>query len=518
VVEDLSEVVPELVAAPSSEPESSQENTMSEQFDSTYDVVVIGGGASGLSCAVQAAKDGLTCALLEKEASTGGSSAFAEGHAAFESDEQIKRGITVTKRQAFDTYLDYSHWRADPSIVSRFVENAATTIVKMRDEEGAVYEDVIVTALDQPGELVTWHLPEGEVAHLIELLEADARNRGVDLFLSTTATAILQDEAGKVVGVLAKDSDGAQVRLGAKAVVIGTGGYACDPELIDKYTRYDELGDKLINVGGPGNTGDGLRMVLAAGGVEHPSIGTLLLFPFMRDKTITSHTNAAGFQPYLWVDATGRRFTDEAVALSFGNAGDVVAGLPGAMFWSVFDTATIRHLVEDGNEVGLGIYVRNHEKLVNLPAEIEADAADEARTNVVGADTIEELAVKIGVDPAVLRAEVDAYNAASHKGDDDRFYKPAKFLLPVETGPFYAVKMETGIMITMGAIKIDDRMRCLDKQGNPIPGLYSVGCDAGGLFGESYSLPVPGSANGFALTSGWLTADDIAERIEAGAL
>ena len=117
-----------------------------------------------------------------------------------------------------------------------------------------------------------------------------------------------------------------------------------------------------------------------------------------------------------------------------------------------------------------------------------------------------------------ITPQVDAYNAACAQGEDTRFHKPAKFLLPVGTPPFYAVKMETGIMITMGGIRIDDHMRCLDKAGHPIPGLYSVGCDAGGLFGESYSLPIPGSANGFALTSGWLTADDIAERIQAGAL
>ena len=161
---------------------------MTERFDADYNVVVIGGGISGLSAALQAAKNGLSCALLEKEPQTGGSSAFAEGHAAFESDEQEKRGIHVGKVEAYERYLDYSHWRADPAIVSRFVENAATSIVKLREELGVVYRDVQITAPDQPGELRTWHLPEGEIAHVIELQEAEARRRGVDIFLGTPAS------------------------------------------------------------------------------------------------------------------------------------------------------------------------------------------------------------------------------------------------------------------------------------------------------------------------------------------
>lgn len=490
---------------------------MTGKFDATYDVVVIGGGGSGMSCAVQAAKDGLTCAVLEKEAQLGGSSNFAEGHAAFESDEQLKRGINVTKAEGFSTYMNYSHWRADPSVVTRFVDNAATTIVKMRDELGAVYENVEICAVEQPDELVTWHLPEGEVARIIELMAADARRRGVDIFLSTAAKEILKDESGKVVGVEAVDADGQPVRLGAKAVVVGTGGYAANPDMVDHYARHP-VGHQVINVGGAGNTGDGITMMLAAGAAEHPSIGTLLLFPFMRDKTITSHVNNAGMQPYLWIDATGKRFVSEVIGLNFGHAGDVLAGLPGACYWNVMDQATLRHLVDDGNEVGIGIYVRNGEKLVNLRTELDADVVDPARTNVVQADTIEDLAVEMGVPPATLRHEIEAYNALAEKGDDSQFYKPAKYLRPVVEAPFVAIKMETGIMVSMGAMKIDDHMRCLGPDGKPVVGLFSVGCDAGGLFGESYSLPIPGSANGFALTSGWLAADAIAEEIKAGAL
>jgi len=482
-------------------------------FDADYDVIVIGSGASGLSAAVEAAGQGLRIAILEKMEHIGGSSAFAEGHAAFESEEQTARGIDVTKDQGFNTLMNYSHWRADPSIVSRFVENAATTITKLKGL-GVVYEEVIVTAPNQPDELVTWHIPEGEVAHVLEILDAEARRRGVDVFLQTPARRILVQD-GAVVGVEAQDADGQVVRLRGRAVVVGTGGYACNPEMFNRYAEFP-IGEKLINIGNPGNTGDGLTMMFEAGAVPFESIGTALLNPFLRGKTPTSNTAVAGFQPYLWVDKDGNRFTNEAVGLNFGNAGDVVAGLPDAHYWSIIDTSQVEHLTNEGNEVGLGIYVRNYTKLTNLPVELDGDV--EGSFPVHRADTIEDLAAQIGVSPQTLSTEVAAYNQFCADGRDPRFHKDPAYLRPLAKGPFYAIKMEPAIMITMGGIKIDDHMRCLDAQGRVIPGLYSVGCDAGGLFGESYSLPVPGTANGFALTSGWLAADDIAEKVAQRAL
>ncbi len=122
----------------------------------------------------------------------------------------------------------------------------------------------------------------------------------------------------------------------------------------------------------------------------------------------------------------------------------------------------------------------------------------------------------MGADPDVMTAEVAKYNTLCHAGVDTRFYKP-KFLLPVERAPFFAIRMEPAVIITMGGIAINDNMQVVDEDGRPIPGLYSVGCDAGGLFGESYALTVPGAGCGFALTSGWLAADHIADVLKVPA-
>ncbi len=482
-----------------------------DALDASYDVVVVGGGGSGLSAAVQAARNGLSVALIEKMPILGGCSAFAEGHAAFGSDEQAKRGINVTKQDGFDALVDYSHWRADPAVVSRYVDNADKTVEMLRDM-GIVYEAVKVVAVDAPNEIYTWHIPEGQIARVIEVLTAQARQLGVDIFLQTAVESIVMAE-GRVAGVTAKDADGEPVRLGAGAVVVGTGGFAGNPEMFAHYTGY-ATARTMACIGSPGNTGDGLTMMFGVGAQAFRSIGTSLIIPLMRGKTIVSHTTCAGVQPYLWLDSAGRRFTDEIVGLNSGDAGDVLAGLPDGYAWTILDSAQIDHLVTDGCEVGLGEFIVTGTPLTNLPTELAGDV--EAGEQVFRGDTLDELARAMGVDPDVLTVEVAEYNTLCHTGRDTRFYKP-KFLFPVEKAPFYALRMEPAVIITMGGIKINDNMQVIGADEQPIPGLYSVGCDAGGLFGESYTLTVPGAGCGFALTSGWLAADHIAETLKAPA-
>jgi fumarate reductase flavoprotein subunit len=471
-------------------------------FDEVYDIVVIGGGGSGLMATVQAARNGNSVAVLEKMPATGGSSAFAEGNAAFESSEQKKRGIDVPKHEAFRRYIEYSHFRANPDVVGAFVENAATTIDKLK-YEGVKYLAVKVTAVDQSDQLLTWHIPEGEIAKVCQLLEASARERGADVFLETSATKILMTD-GRVAGIEAQDSDGRLVWLGCHAVIIASGGFGANPEMRAKYSRFDpDVAARIINIGATGNTGDGINMALEVG-AESFGLGLLMLVPAVRGKTITSHVFAAGLQPYLWVNRTGKRFIDEVVGLNFADAGNVLAEQPEGVAYTVLDQSTVDRLVNRGCDVGLGEYVLTGTKLTQLPEEIEQDVKEGKIAFTAG--TIERLGTAMGVDPAVFAATVATYNEACHAGKDTVLHK-AKYLLALERAPFYAIRMEPGVLVSIGGIKVNGNLQVIGQTGEPIPGLYAVGVDAGGMYGDAYTLQIPGTSCGFSLTGGWLAAN-----------
>ena len=195
-------------------------------FDTEYDLVVIGGGASGKSAALEAARAGKSVVILEKMPETGGLSMFAEGTAAFESSEQKKLGKPAhpdrhfpTKQEGYDKFNSYSHYRANFDVVRAFVDNSADTIDFLKDL-GVEYKTVTIAAYDDPNEVWTFHLPDGLGARVQELLLSAVEHAGVDIFTETPATELIIED-GKVVGVVA-ESEGEPLRVGGKAVVLAT--------------------------------------------------------------------------------------------------------------------------------------------------------------------------------------------------------------------------------------------------------------------------------------------------------
>lgn len=478
-----------------------------QQLDAEYDLVVVGGGASGKSAALTAAQAGLRVALLEKQAETGGTSVYAEGTAAFESSEQRSRGVPdhegkhfPTKEEGFRRYTDYSHHRANPDVVRMQVNNTAETI-DIYKSLGITYTDVTIYAYDQPNELYTFHRPEGLGAHCQEVLLKAIQDAGVDIFTSTRAKQLLTTD-GAVVGVIAEDADGSTLTIGAKAVILASGGFGNNPELVKKYSWFPHTAEFMYQAVPTNNVGDGLTMALEVG-ADTASLGAVMVIPCGRGKTLTSHVSGAGSQPVLWVNKTARRFASEEVAMSFADAGNTVAKQPEAVVYAIIDAETVRHLMEEGSDIGLGDFIEYHLKLSRLQTELDQDVADGVAWK---GDTIEELASAAGLDPRVLAETVAEYNEACDTGHDPLFFKPAKFLRPVRTGPFYAINMAPSVLVSCGGIRVNGNLQVTDADYRPVPGLYAVGMEASGLYGDTYNLDVPGTANGFAHASGRVAA------------
>ena len=465
------------------------------------DVVVIGAGASGLAAALTAAEGGAGVILFEKMRHIGGSSSFAEGMFAVESEMQRRDHMFFTRDEAFEAIMDYSHWRANPRLVRAFVDESAGTIGWLQ-QQGVEFTEVIT---NMPDGIRTLHILKGPYGAkgypMIKTLAARAMEKGVDIRVSTAVKKIIR-EADRVTCVVA-EKDGKPEQVKAKAVIVASGGYANNGEWIKKYAGFD-LGVNLIPVRNYDKVGDGIRMAWEAGAAEE-GMGVLHFYrmgPLGPGVTMMGHLECACAQPGLWVDQRGERFCDESIAFDDTFMGNAVARLKEGHHYIIFDEAARQRLVEHGIDRSVASKHLPGTRLVDFDKELKV-ALGKGNTDISIADTLEELAQKIKVKPEVLKATVDEYNRACDKGHDELFAKEPRYLRPVRKPKFYAMKAYTVFLGSLGGIKINHRMEAVDGEEKVIPGLYAVGTDAGGLYGDSYNFRYSsGSTLGFAVNSG----------------
>jgi fumarate reductase flavoprotein subunit len=441
---------------------------------------------------------GAKVVVFEKQRSLGGTSNFFQGTFAVESDMQRERYIDYTKDQAFRNTMDYSHWLANPRLVRAIVDESGATITWLQ-QQGVVFTEATINMPDSP---LTYHVIKGKGEAVVKALVDQAKSKGVQILPGVPVTALLKQN-GRIAGVVV-DDDGEEVEMAAKAVVIATGGFANNKEWIKKYTGYD-LGVNLIPVGNTGKTGDGLRMAWEAGAAEE-GVGTIEMFrvaPVGPEFAMGCNLEQAAAQPDLWITARGARFCDETIGFYDTPVGNAQARYKADGYtFSILDDSIVERLVERGLDKGVGVDFPPGTKLTDLRKEIQA-ALDHGSKEEFAADSLEELATHIGVDPEVLRATVDEHNRYCAQGHDELFAKDRRFLRPL-TGPrFYAVRGRAVLLGTMGGIKVNERLEVVDKKDNVIPGLYAGCFDAGGMYGDSYPIKSSsGLASAFALNSG----------------
>ena len=465
------------------------------------DLVVIGAGAAGTAAGFAAAELGAKVIMLEKQPAFGGTGNFSEGIFAVESSMQRAMNYTLTKDQAFKLIMDYSHWRANAKLVRAFIEKSAETVDWLA-KNGVGYEQL---TSNYPGGLYTWHIYKGRGAAWIRTLQGKYAAMGGQLMLKTTAKSLIQKD-GKVVGVIA-DSDGEKITINAKAVVIATGGFGNNKEMMEKYTRFPNV----MPIANVGKTGDGIQMAWAAGAAAEGLEVMASYRPGPVGESTTSQVGAAAKQPHLWLNPKGERFCDESIIFQWPFAGNALERQGGTMF-VVFDQGTLNYMQTHGIDVGVGVMVPVTTKL----AKFDEDFARAEKNGVAfKAASLDELAQKTKMDATALKAAVEKYNGHYAIRHDGEFAKDSKFLQPVKTAPFYAVKSVATSLGTLGGVKVSERLEAVTKDDKPVPGLYVVGNDAGGMYGDSYDLLMAGSTIGFAVNSGRIAAESLVQYIKS---
>ncbi len=460
------------------------------------DVVVIGSGVAGLAAAVTLAEGGAKVVVFEKERSLGGTSNFFHGTFAVESSLQKKSYITYSRDEAFKNIMDYSHWRANPRLVRAIVNESAGTIDWLQ-QAGVEFTEATINIPDAPR---TYHLVKGKGEAVIKVLATRARELGVVILPATPVKQIIKS-GDRIAGVIAEE-DEEDVQVAAKAVIIASGGYANNKEWIKKYSGF-EIDVNLFPLGNVDKTGDGIRMAFEVGAAEE-GLGVLELVrgPVGAEIPMGSNLEMPAVQPDLWVNVKGERYCNEAVGFDDAYVGNANARQPGDCTYTIFDTSIKQQLIENGIEKAMAMEFPPGSKTMDLDRELEGALKNKSK-EVFEADSIAELAEKIGIEPAVLEATVAEYNDYCEKRHDDLFAKDPQYLRPIKGPKFYAIRVRTIFLGTMGGIKINQNTEVLDKKDNVIPGLYAAGYDAGGMYGDSYSIgKSSGLSSSFATNSG----------------
>lgn len=441
---------------------------------SDYDLVIIGSGPAGLCAAIEASEAGASVMIAEGDDAPGGGARFAVG-VVMGAGTRFQREAGITDDSAellFQHYMAFNRWKVETACVRRLTSEAGGTIEWLADL-GVPFAPHIIWSGDESR--ARGHLVVGEGQALVDALYGELTNRSkVDFAFRRRVDRILTDGA-RVTGVAVGGDE-----VSSDAVVVAAGGFAQNPELLARFypSGLAAGGDWSYPVHPPTAQGDAIRFAeqLGAQIIGHDR-GLCSIRPnFNRDL-------GSGYFPgwLMVVNGEGRRFYDEMAPYSVTYP--IVMGQPGPIY-AILDDAT--------KQLAQPQFARDAKK-VALPGVTAEDWVEPviddmvAQGIVLKADTVEELAQRMGVPEQNLRGTFARYNADVAEGRDSFYLKNPEFLRPVATPPFYATELRLALLAgTHCGMRIDDQARVINHESHPIPGLYAAGDATGGVIGEVY--------------------------------
>lgn len=482
------------------------------------DVVVIGTGGSGSAAALASAEGGAGVIIFEEKRFYGGISNMGMEIFAAESQLQRRNNIPFTKDDAFRIFMEYTQWHADARLVRAFIDKTASTIEWLQ-QLGVKFE--ISTFFLHPNSPVCTHLVKpptaragspGAFATMMKTLRKRVEEKGIEVHYSTPVKELLK-EGKRIVGVVAEDKSGETVKVKAGAVIIASGGYINNKEMLKKHSGF-ELGRNLFLMEPMELNGSGIQMAwdvgAASGKMGVPVMSGISLPKGLRTEAL--NLSFIAFQPYLWVNQSGERFIDEGEFVTEFRANAVARQKNGCAF-IILDDYT-RRCLEEGDLDYLPVLAPYTKKIADIDG-IIATARKKGDHNIFVADSLTELSSEIGVDPDVLQKTVEQYNHFCEKGHDDLFAKNPRYLHPVKQPKFYAFRIRVMGYNTLGGIKINERTNVLNTDDEVIPGLYAAGDVANEAMSYNTALThvLRGGPMSFALNTGRIAGENALQYI-----
>lgn len=430
------------------------------------DVVIVGAGAAGMSAALEASNAGAKVIILEKQGIPGGATTLSGGKLLAAGTEfQEAAGFEGDTPEALYDYLKgVGGDLIDDEKLHEFTDNALGDFNWLIDN-GVVVKDVepihsSITPWRVHNTLEKAGMTNGNGGLITVPLAKAVQATTAEIKYNVSANELLTNENGDVVGVVGVKPDGSKVTVNAKSVIIATGGYAQNKEMISRYPSAEGYVTSVPR----GNVGDGLTMSEAVGAQIFNAPSTQIVF--------TSFTSGVGIneESGLIVNDKGERVVDEFT----------------------YQYHVAEALVNSDSKIGWYIASANDP----APTVQYAMTLD----STLKAESAEELAALMGVDPTAFASAVARYNELCAAGNDEDFGKPADKMIALE-GTLYAIEMKPAVTVTYGGLVTDLEAQVLDTNNTPIKGLYAAGEVAfTGLFGTEY--PCCGMAIGSAVRFG----------------
>lgn len=493
------------------------------------DVAVIGAGTSGTSAAISAADQGAKVILIEKTGVIGGASNYSWAGKFYNSSVSLENDLEVDVETEISNWIENNHWRVDASVIREYVTKSGETYDWLK-EKG--YETSFLNFGNEPLHVLP---PMEEREDLLRAMLASSveKNDG-QIITETTAKELITDQDGNVIGVIAEKKDGTTLKINAKSVVMATGGYAGNAEMVTEHFEFEGPNGGLSQ-----NVGEGLHMAWDIGAKVPINLGGQMLHQTLARATNNLKTDYESFQTsyplmltylpnFMNVGPSGARFRDEEATLTAVAAANTSA-FQGAYHYVILSKAQIEKLTANGMS---GVKAPT---LPGMPPEFYADFIDQftLETPWINAqdvfdkmvengdgfkgDTIEALAKNAAMDVELFTETFNHYEEATQTGIDAEFGKAEEYLLSYGEGPYYAITAEVNNLGSVGGLVINKNFQVLNDNRIPMKGLYAVGLESEGvMYNDTYVGN--GVGVGYAFTSGRLggqhAATDALESIE----